>query len=306
MEGRLDSFVGFVRRYSVIASGTLGAILLFAGVVPLDPQTRGGTVLVALGGSILAASVLTLLSLSRDDLLDALFRQGVIEVFPSRIVRCNDGYWRALLGRTSREYRVLGVANHGYIGQAAKEERYDGLFRAALERGVEVELLWLKPDTPIAERREIEEGRRTRSDTVKSMLFFWELRSRVVDAEARGRLLLKEHAHLPSCGLTRSDDRLTVTHYVPGQDNQDSPGWILTAAEYPFYRRALAFLTRDGARSELVEVYLSTYQEVQAGAVELTERRIEELRQLVDEYSVDLPSEADNRQERHPEADDDS
>jgi hypothetical protein len=57
-------------------------------------------------------------------------------------------------------------------------------------------------------------------------------------------------------------------------------------------------------RAELIEVYLNTYREVQAEAVELTETRIEELRRrLQEEYDVALPSEADRRQERHPEAD---
>jgi hypothetical protein len=306
LEGRVDKFLAFMRRYLVFVGGAVGSVLLAGGVLA-DPSTKGGTVLVALGGSMLAASLLALISLTREDLLEALFRQGVIEVFPSRIVRCGDGYWRTLLAGTTREYRVLGVANHGYIGQTAKEERYEELFRDALGRGVVVEFLWLSPDTPIAERREIEEGRRTRSDTVKSIMFFWGLRKRLGDDEARSRLLLKEHKHLPSCGLTKSDDSLTVTHYVAGQDNQDAPGWILTAAEYPFYRRALAFLTRRRARPDLVEVYFNTYREVQAEAVELTDERIDALGTLLAEkFSVDLPSEADKRQEQHPEADNES
>lgn len=101
-----------------------------------DPSSKGGTVLISLGGSILAASVLALISLSREDLLEGLFRQGVVEVFPSRLGRCPDEYWVSLLASASREYRVLGVANHGYIGPVAKEERYERLFREAIDRGV--------------------------------------------------------------------------------------------------------------------------------------------------------------------------
>jgi hypothetical protein len=300
----INGFVDFVRRYVLFVGTSFGLVLLAGGVLA-QPTSDLGTVLVGLGGSIVAASVLALISLSREDLLEALFRQGVIEVFSSRIGRCRDSYWRDLLSSTSREYRVLGVANHGYIGQAAKEERYTRLFTEAVARGVQVEFLWLSPNTATAQRREIEEGRKTRSDTVKSILFFWELRNSLPEPH-RERLSLKLHEHLPSCGLTRSDDRLTVTHYIAGQDNQDAPGWILTAAEYPFYRRALAFITRERSQAELVEAYLNTYREVQAQTKEITDEVIADLRRhLEDDFSVDLPSEADNRRERHPEADND-
>jgi hypothetical protein len=300
MDGRLDQFVSFVQRYAVFAGGLLGAILLAAGVY-VDPTSKGGAVLVGLGGSIVAAFVLALMSLARDDLLDALFRQGVVEAFPSRIARCKDEYWRTLLDGVRREYRVMGVANHGYIGAVAKEDRYKQLFRAAVERGVTIEFIWLSPTTPLATTREGEEGRATRADTVKSILFFWSLREQVGE-EARKRFVLKEHHHIPSCGLTIADDSLTVTHYVVGQDNLDSPGWILTATAYPFYRRALAFLRRKGQRPDLVEVYLNTYREVQAKAAELTAERVADLEaRLSAEYDVGKPSETDKRKEKFPD-----
>lgn len=301
MDRRIETFLQFVQRYVVFAGGVIGALLLAAGVY-FDPKSDTGTVLIGLGGSIFAAFVLALISLSRDDLLDGLFRQGVVEVFPSRVVRCTDEHWRNLLGRVSREYRVLGVANHGYIGPVAKQERYEQMFSDAIARGVEIELLWLSPTTLLAERREIEEGRATRADTVKSIGFFWDLRAKL-GGDAQARLLLKEHEHMPSCGLTRADDRLTVTHYVPGQDNLDSPGWILTASAYPFYRRVLAFLRRDDANPELVEVYLNTYREVQAQASDITADRMKELRDLLPTFDVGKPSESDNRQQLFPEAD---
>lgn len=302
MQLGVQGFVDFVRRYVLFAGTTFGLLLLGGGFLA-HPASRGGTVLVSLGGSVVAASVLALISLSREDLLEALFRQGVIEVFPSRIGRCGDSYWRQLLGSTSREYRVLGVANHGYLGRTAKEERYRRLFTEAVARGVHAEFLWLDPTTPIAERRELEEGRQTRADTVRSIQFFWDLR-RALPPAHQGFLDLKLHRHLPSCGITISDDRLTITHYIAGQDNQDAPGWILTRAEYPFYRRALAFFLRERSQAQLVEAYLNTYREVQAEAIDLTDERLEDLQErLAREYSVDLPSEADKRREQHPEAD---
>ena len=300
MDGRLDQFVTFAQRYAVFAGGFLGAALLAAGVL-VDPTSNGGAVLVGLGGSIFAAFVLALISLARDDLLDALFRQGVVEAFPSRLARCKDEYWRGLVEGVRREYRVMGVANHGYIGAVAKEERYRQLFRSAVERGVTIEFIWLSPSTELAIIREGEEGRATRADTVKSILFFWKLREEL-DPEARERFILKEHQHNPSCGLTQSDDSLTVTHYLVGQDNLDSPGWMLTATAYPFYRRVLAFLRRKGQRPDLVEVYLNTYREVQAKAVSLTADRVADLEaRLSAEYDVGKPSESDRRKEKFEE-----
>jgi hypothetical protein len=295
----VEVVLSFVRRYVLFVGGALGVILLAAGVY-FDPRTRGGTVLVAVGGAMVAAFVIALISLSRDDLLDRLFRQGVVEVFPSRVARCNDDYWRRLLERVSREYSVLGVANHGYTGTAQKRTRYEHLVRAAVERGVTVELLWLSPTAPVAPLREQEEGRATRADTVNSIVFFWEMRGRL-STHVRDRLVLREHEHVPSCGLTRADDVLTVTHYVPGQDNLDSPGWILTTTPYPFYRRALAFVTRADLSADLVEVYLNTYGEVQANSTKITQERVTELEARLPEYDVGKPSEADNRQANFPD-----
>jgi hypothetical protein len=295
----LDRTFAFVRRYVLFVGGALGAIVLGAGIY-FDPHTKGGTVLVAVGGAMVAAFLIALISLSRDDLLDRLFRQGVVEVFPSRVARCHDEYWRRLLERVSREYRVLGVANHGYTGTAQKRTRYEHLIRAAVERGVTVELLWLSPTAPVAPLREQEEGRATRADTVNSIVFFWGMRDRLGPL-LRDRLVLREHEHVPSCGLTRADDTLTVTHYVPGQDNLDSPGWILTTTPYPFYRRALAFVTRQDLSADLVEVYLNTYSEVEANSTEITQERVTELEARLAEYDVGKPSEADNREAQFPE-----
>jgi hypothetical protein len=304
MELRLDAFVSFVRRYMLFVGGALGVVVLGVGVYA-DPRTRAGSALVAIGAGIFAAVVFALISLSRDDLLDRLFRQGVVEVFPSRVARCDDEYWRGLLGCVSREYRVLGVANHGYTGTAQKRKRYEQLIRAALDRGVRIEFLWLSPTAPVARLREVEEGRATRSDTVKSIEFFWNLRSQFEDG-VRERFVLREHEHVPSCGLTRADDQLTVTHYVPGQDNLDSPGWILTATAYPFHRRVLSFLTRQGLAAELVQVYLNTYDEVQANSTEVTQQRVDELLQKLSAFDVGKPSEAENRHKRFPEEDEDA
>jgi hypothetical protein len=268
--------------------------------IEAGPTTDAGTVLVGLGVGLLAAFLLALLSLNREDLLESLFRQGVIEVFPSRVVRTKDEYWRRLLGDARRHYRVLGVANHGYTGTEAKKEAYGALIRSALDRGVSVEFIWLSPTCDAALLREQEEGRATRKDIVTSILWFWSMREGL-DAQLQERCELKEHTHMPSCGITHADDNLTVTHYVPGQDNLDSPGWILTEASYPFYRRMLAFFQPDWARPELVSVYLNTYKQAAGTATTIDADRIAVLRAKLPEYEVGKPSEEDLRQQRFPE-----
>jgi hypothetical protein len=295
----MEGFLKFLQRYVVFVTGVLGALLLALGVVA-KPTTDGGTILVGLGVALLATFLLALVSLSREDLLEALFREGVVEVFPSRIVRTKRHYWSELLKNVDREYRVLGVANHGYIGNATKEELYRQLITAAVARGVTVEIMWLSPTIPLARTREAEEGRATRRDIVDSIVFFWGVRTSLEEG-LKPRLALKEHSHIPSCGITQADDRLTVTHYVPGQDNLDSPGWILTSAAYPFYRRMLAFVRPMWGRAELVEVYLNTYREVRSKASDITGERVAELIELRSTYEVGKPSETERRLEQFPE-----
>jgi hypothetical protein len=192
---------------------------------------------------------------------------------------------------------VLGVANNGYTGTTAKEEAYTQLFLAAITRGALIEIMWLSPDAEVAEFREAEEDRATRLDTYKSILFFWNIRTKL-DSALHEKLVLREHKYIPSCGITQADTRFTVTHYVPGQDNLDSPGWILTATAYPFYRRVAAFLRlRDGS-TELVTVYRDTLKEVQANSTLITEDRIKALESKEHEYDHGRPSQADRRRER--------
>jgi hypothetical protein len=296
MDRRLGEFAGFVRRYVLFVGGALGIALLAVSFF-LDPRTRWGTVFVAIGGAIFAAFVLSVISSTREDLLDALFRQGVIEVFPSRLARCKDVYWHELLARVSKEYRVLGVANNGYTGTTVKEETYTQLFMAAIARGALVEIMWLSPDAEVAAFRETEEGRATRLDTYKSILFFWNVQTKL-DVAFRDKLVLREHEYIPSCGITQADTRFTVTHYVPGQDNLDSPGWILTATAYPFYRRVAEFLRLWDSNTELVDVYRATLKEVETKSKLITEDRIKELKSKRHEYDQGLPSQADRRRER--------
>ncbi|HTW40974.1 MAG TPA: hypothetical protein VMD79_01505 [Solirubrobacteraceae bacterium] len=97
MNRGVDAVLTFVRRYVMFVGGALGTVLLAAGVY-VDPRTRGGTVLVAVGGAVVAAFVLALISLSRDDLLDALFRQGLSKCSPAASIAAKstigEVYWR--------------------------------------------------------------------------------------------------------------------------------------------------------------------------------------------------------------------
>jgi hypothetical protein len=294
----LQSFWTFIQRYLVFVQGAAGAALLGFGIYA-RPSSDAGTILVGLGVALLATFLLAVISLNRDDLLEALFRQGVIEVFPSRAGRTPDSYWDGLLTNVSRHYRVLGVANHAYSSTEAKKRRYRELIRSAIDRGVEVEFIWLSPTCPAAPIRENEEGRGTRKDTVNSIRWFWSLREELEETQ-RGRLAMKEHEHIPSCGITHADESLTVTHYVPGQDNWDSPGWILTESRYPFFRRLLALFRPDYSKNELVEVYLNTYTEVSGTATRIDADRVAALTARLPEYEG-KPSEVDLRTARFPE-----
>jgi hypothetical protein len=298
MAGTWEGIARAIRRYVVAVSGAVGAGLLGGGVWA-GTTTPTGTVLVSVGGAIVAASALALISVTREDLLETLLREGVEYVFKSRRTYCNDDFWDSLLRSTRGHYRVLGVANHAYLGTQPKKDRFEPLFRAAVIRGVTVELLWLNPNTSLAEARESEEGRATRSDITEAILWFWSLKNSLPH-EANRRLVLKEYVFIPSCGMTWADGQLIVTHYVVGQENLDSPGWVLNTMPYPLYRRLLATIhVSQPQPSPLAQAYLDTYREVEVKSTPISQDRIDELTERWPEFqAVGKPSEAKLREER--------
>jgi hypothetical protein len=100
--------------------------------------------------------------------------------------------------------------------------------KGAVARGVEVEILFLNPESTIAAQRETEEiVRATRRDTVNAMSWFMTLKESLAGPES-ARLSLKIYDSLPTCGITWVDTYFLVSHYLAGEANRFAPGFVVT------------------------------------------------------------------------------
>jgi hypothetical protein len=282
-----------LRKRAVLVAALLG-LGLAMGAALAGLQSFWGVLLLGAGSSILATAAYTALSEFREGFMEALLDQGLVDLFPSRLRRFEEQFWPELIERTRRDFRVLGVANHGYITTEEARQSTRAALLSAIERGVTVEIVWLNPEHSLAEAREREEGRTTRRDIVDSMNWFWELRQTLGDPK-KPRFRLREHEVIPSCGLTWADDQLIATHYIAGQTNLDSPGMILATSGLGPLRPLGRRLRSLPHRAALAQAYMNTYNEVSAGSRALTQGRVDHLVGRRAEWDTGGPSESQIR-----------
>lgn len=289
LAGALKQF----QRRSLISAVIAAGLLLTLGIVT-GAQDTFGIVAVSLSTGILASAIVAAVALEREDFAQAISDLGVQSLFKDRKSEFEDSYWLDLLRSANTSFRVLGVANHGYLNdaQAADETRRE--FLQAVRHRKSIEILWLKPDAnPAADMREQEEQRSTRKDTVEAILFFWSIREGLEEGE-RQLLTLKEYTALPTCGITWADNQLIVTHYLSGRLNLRAPGVVLGSSLLRYDRFVKALGLSQDTSPPLARVYARNYHEVSGKAQAITSSRVDELRQFMMTLPQ-LPSEADLR-----------
>lgn len=290
-----------LRRRALVIAGLFGVLFLVGGCI-VQPDTPPGIILLGLATSLIAAVALALATIEQEEFAQRILDLGVQSIFDDRNKGLEEGVWTELLGRTKREFRVLGMANHGYLSSPeAKGETEDALKKALGRKKAEVEFLWLDPEHDLAKLREKEERRRgLRRDTCASIIFFWEVREQLSD-EQKERFSMRSYEAVPTCGLSWADDYMVVTHYLAGQLNLRAPGVVLRGS-IPSYERLFARFRKDEASTpNLVKRYTSNYQAIkEEWSRDIEAPQVESLRRLLkslEEEPEGKRSEAELRQE---------
>ena len=178
------------------------------------------TFLVGVGTSLIAAGLVTLLSPSSDEMYQEFLALGIRDIWPSRR-DVPSQHWCGWLAEASRSCTLLGVAH----GEWRNDERFEpALRRCLLRERVEVHILFLNPNSRLAEARAIEEQRNTPDTIRESIRIMWGMRDQL-GAALRGRLHLYIYDSTPSSGATWVDDFMIVTHYLAGYPNRTSPAF---------------------------------------------------------------------------------
>ncbi len=290
-----------LRRRTLAAAG-VAALLGVVVAAVVGPTSSVGTIILALSAPILASLVVAAIALERNEFADGLYGLGIEQIFKNRAQDLPDTLWTDLLSTSLRHFRVLGMANHGYLNSdSAREVTRNALLAALARKKVTVEFLWLDPILDIADLREEEEGRRgLRRDTCDAIAFFWSFRKELAPDKAN-RLTLRKYKALPTCGITWADDNLIVTHYLSGELNLTAPGLMLQARTSILRRLAGAVLDQEVRPPGLSALYINNYKEVASDrwSEDITGEHItalEALRETLEGQSG-KQSEADLRQE---------
>lgn len=276
----------FARR-SLWGLAVLGTLLLAVGLL-IGVDRAGGIVFVSVATSVLASVFVSAVVLEREEFAQIILDLGVQRIFHDRRAEIPGRFWPSLIESTDKFFGLLGTANHGYLSTAAVEKETRDAFQAAFKKaGFMAELLWLDPENDLALHREDEEARRgTRIDTINSIMFFVRLREELGIGSDRFRL--RTHTAMPTCGITWSDDRLVVVHYLTGRLNLQSPGLLLDAAAGARSKLMRALLGGGRTDPTLVEVYRNNFREVsERHAADLTPEKLKALEAMKEKLSED-------------------
>jgi hypothetical protein len=236
----------------------LGLLLVIGGVeAGYHGHPYWLTFLVGIGTSVIAAALVTLLSPTSDEMYQQFLALGIRDIWPSRrdVPPAN---WCEWLGQTKKNCTLLGVAH----GEWRNDERFEPALRACLIRDdVHVRILFLNPNSTLAQARAGEEQRDTPTTIRDSIRIMSEMRLRLAEP-LRGRLHLYVYDSTPSSGATWVDDFMIVTHYLAGYPNRTSP----------------AFRVVDVGQDSLFGVFGMNIRRIldRASTVEITEANIAE------------------------------
>ena len=277
------------RRYGAWLTIAIGALLCL-GAGGWDITKTPGAVAGGIGTGLLSAAVFAKITGLRSDFAEILIQQGVDDLFKNRSMDFDDDDWSRLMLDARTHYRVLGMANHGYIRNFPTEQQTASDFRAMLKGPAQVQILWLNPECPQAELRNRQEQKRdTIADTARSIIWFWEFR-KTLDDSKQNRMHLLTYDDIPSCGVHWADDQLIVTHYLAASLNLDSPGLVLRSPAIRMGRLRV----KAGKTPPLTRLYEQHYSQVHAGASPLTVERMPAIRDIQRRRSTGA-SEADLR-----------
>lgn len=215
--------IAIQQNSEVVLVGLVGMLFIVAGIVcacrHFDPVTW--SVLIGIGGSLLAAALTTFFSPLSRDLYQKFVGLGVEDVYPSRddIPKRN---WCNWLRSARKRCLLLGTANNNWC----RDPDFAPTLLERLRSGVTVIVLFLDPEgKAVRTRAEEDKGRNTGKAIRASIKEMWEIRRQLEGEKAsQDRLQLRVYDATPSSGMTWVDDSfMIVTHYLAGFANLTSP-----------------------------------------------------------------------------------
>jgi hypothetical protein len=199
-------------------------LVLLGGVFVLVGWPYRGAVSSGIGGSLIAAAVVSGLSPINDEAFQEFRALGVKRSYFHR-TKIPDDQWCKWLRESRLHCTLLGIAHHKWC----EDGNFPEALQEALRRGVKVKFLFLDPDSNVAQQRAREDTRAARNtiqEIQDAIKFIWALREDLVHGD-QGRLELWVYNATPSSGTQWFDNFMIVTHYLAGFPNVTSPALLV-------------------------------------------------------------------------------
>jgi len=178
-----------------------------------------GSLSLGVGSSILAAVIVSYLSPASESGYRKFVSFGIVNMWSSRKALSE---WVQWLDGAGDQCVLYGIAHGGWCD--------DGRFSSALSErvghGVSFRILFLDPNSKVAEIRAKEENRDTKAKIRHSIKKMWEIRESI-PAGPREQVRIFVYDATASCGLTWIDQQMLVTHYLAGLPDETSPALLL-------------------------------------------------------------------------------
>jgi len=248
----------FLRQH--YAYGLLVGLLLtvFGIIAGYNGHPYWLALLVGIGDSVIAAALVTLLSPATDELYQQFLALGIRELWPSRRDVPGDN-WCEWLGGASKTCTLLGVVH----GEWRNDLRFEPALRKCLGKGVDVKILFLNPNSRLAEIRAGEEQRPTPGMIKDSIKMVWDIRGRF-DVDSQQHLHLYAYDSTPSSGATWIDSFMIVTHYLAGYPNRTSPAFRVHDqggdSLFGIYRLNIERILKKDSTIEITEENVAQYR----------------------------------------------
>jgi hypothetical protein len=242
-------FVSGLKRPDITITLLVGiALVLLGGVFVLEGWPYRAAVTSSVGGSLIAAAVVSWLSPFNDEAFREFSALGVKQSYFYR-TKVPDDQWCRWLREAKVHCTLLGIAHHKWCEQG----EFPDAMRESLQRGVQIKFLFLDPSSAAAVQRAREDQRAARNTTqaiLDSIRFIWDLR-RGLPEEIRSNLRLFVYNATPSSGTSWFDNFMIVTHYLAGFPNVTSPALLVEPVP-----------TEPGIRN-LYDIYMENLRKVQ-------------------------------------------
>jgi hypothetical protein len=218
-----------IRQHSEASAAIIGGASILVGVTLYfwpRPHPHVGTVLLSIGTSILAVTILVFLSPVRENVYQKLVAMGVVDVYASRR-DIQNSQWVHWLRQSREKCILLGIAHNNWC----RDPDFEDVLLDRLRHNVGFEVFFLDPTCALAAARAREDKPRDTTRTIReSIRFMWELRGRI-EEPTRQRLKLYVYSATPSSGTLWIDSFMVVTHYLAGLANVTSPAFRLRPVE---------------------------------------------------------------------------